>query len=165
MTMQGNLWFAGISGGKPLVINSPPATISLMPALATPDSVSVTHEIQRALSSMDANQRSALKKLDGNPLAGEILHNAFARLTTTPSLSVLVARLARDIEGITEAYVSKDERNFFLVGPRWTSELSQKGAEIAVKIQDELGSLAISGGFCEQRPGAFNGCTRINLRP
>ena len=61
-----------------------------------------------------------------------------------------VSEAARQLPGVTSAYVSPDGAGFWLLGPQWTAELSEAGAELAVRLQHALApdfQPYIDGGF------------------
>jgi hypothetical protein len=54
------------------------------------------------------------------------------------------------IPGVTAAYMQPDGLKFTLAGYAWTSDLSEAGADLAVKLQNELApdhDIFIDGGF------------------
>lgn len=61
-----------------------------------------------------------------------------------------VSAAASRLPGVEAAYVAPDASGFWLLGPVWTAELSEAGAELAVRLQHTLApdfSIYIDGGF------------------
>jgi len=89
------------------------------------------------------------------------LHEAAVRQFA--SSEIALSRLARDVSeivqmeakkiaGVTAAFVRPDGCEFAIVGPDWTPELSEAGADVAVNIQRKLapnGRPHIDGGYVD----------------
>lgn len=104
-----------------------------------------------ALETALASHARRLEQLEASLYYSEQNKNTVRQLQDLPqTLATRLREEAQRINGVTTAYVHPDGRRFMLAGPEWTPELSEAGADLAIRLQSELiplGNMVIEGGY------------------